>query len=376
MQILIDAIAMSHPQPGGYRTYTTNLVQHLQRIEQKHEYIVAVDRPIPWTPRPGWELRVIGRRGSIGVIWREQYAVPRAAVHAGAALIHAPAATASLWASPPLLLTLHDTIEFSEPLPSPKQTKRWAMRQYSRFAQRHAAHHARHIITVSRFSKEQIARFFSVPNERITVIHNASSPVFCPLRHEQAKEEVRKRWSVSEPVLGMASAAKRKNLGALLAAYALLPDGVQRQHPLALVCTHPEVKSQMSALAEKNGVSDHVLLLENVGDADLASLYNAAAVFVFPSLEEGFGLPPLEAMACGTPVVASNTSSIPEVVDDAGLLVPPTDVAQIAEAINRVLTSPGLADELRTRGLARSAAFSWLKVAQQTTAVYERSLQG
>ena len=374
-KILIDAISMSHPQPGGYRTYTTNLVQHLQLVEQRYEYVVAVDRPIPWTLKPGWELRIVERRGSVGVIWREQYAIPRVAAQVGAALIHAPAATAPLWGSVPLIVTLHDTIEFSDPLPSPKQTKRWVMRQYSRFVQRRAAQQARHIITVSHYSKKQITRFFSIPDERISVIHNAPSPVFCAQDKRQAREEARERGFASDYVLGIASAAKRKNVGALLEAYALLPASLQRQHPLALICTHAGVMAQMAALAERNGVSDHVRLLENLSDADLALLYTAAAVFVFPSLEEGFGLPPLEAMACGAPVVASNTSSIPEVVGEAGILVPPTDIAEIAEAINRVLTNPGLAAELRSRGLAHAASFSWLKVAQHTLAVYELSLR-
>lgn len=375
MKILIDAISMSHPQPGGYRTYTANLVQHLQLVDQRNEYVAAVDRPIPWTPRPGWQLRVVERRGSVGVIWREQYAIPRLARQENADLIHSPAATAPLRGAAPLLVTLYDTIEFSEPLPSPKQTKRWAMRQYSRIIQKQAAHRACHIITISHYSKDKISSFFAVPAEHITVIHLAPSPVFSAGDQKAAREAVARRWSVSGHVLGIASAARRKNVGKLVEAYALLPADAQRQHPLALVCTHAEVKAYVAALAKKNGLSDQVRLLENVSDADLALLYGAASVFVFPSLEEGFGLPPLEAMACGAPVVASNTSSIPEVVGDAGILVTPTDVAEMSGAIERVLTSAGVAEELRTRGLARATSFSWTKVAQQTMTVYERITQ-
>ena len=95
-RILIDAISMSQPQPGGYRTYTTNLVQHLQLTDLHNEYVVAVDSPIDWTPRSGWQLRVVSRHGSLGVIWREQLAIPRVAEHDGVDLIHSPAATAPL----------------------------------------------------------------------------------------------------------------------------------------------------------------------------------------------------------------------------------------------------------------------------------------
>ena len=232
-----------------------------------------------------------------------------------------------------------------------------------------------HIVTISHYSKRQIARFFSIPDERITVIHIAASPIFCAQDEKQAKEETVRRWSVSDYVLGIASAARRKNVGAILQAYGLLPESIRDHHPLVLVCTHAGVKAHMAALARQSGLGDQVRLLENVSDSDLALLYCAASVFVFPSLEEGFGLPPLEAMACGVPVVASNTSSIPEVVGDAGMLVTPTDIAEIAEAINRVLTNPAVAEELRTRGFARSTSFSWSKVAQQTVMVYERIAQ-
>lgn len=374
-KILIDAISMSHPQPGGYRTYVTNLVQHLSLVDQRNEYVVAVDRPVSWKAQPRWELSVLSRRGSVGVIWREQVAIPRLASLKCVDLIHAPSVTAPLWSGQPVLVTLHDTIEFSEPLPSPRQTKRWAMRLYSRAVQRRVAQRALHVITVSDYSKKQLARFFSLPEERVTVIHHAPSPVFSLRDKDQAKRAANERWSLSEHVLGIASAAKRKNSGAMLDAYALLPESMKRKHPLVLVCTHPGVKTHISNLAQKVGLNKYVRLIENIGDADLALLYNTAAVFVFPSLEEGFGLPPLEAMACGAPVVASNTSSVPEVLGDAGILVTPTGAPEIADAINRVLTDQELAQELRDRGLARAAVFSWRKTAEETIAVYEKIAQ-
>lgn len=370
-KILIDAISMSHPQPGGYRTYTSNLVQHLQLVDQRNNYVVAVDRPVAWTANPGWELRILERRGSVGVIWREQMAIPRLARQANADLIHSPAATAPLWGATPLLVTIHDTIEFSEPLPSPKQPKRWGMRLYSRFAQSRAAQNARHILTVSHYSKEHIANLFSIPKERITVVHNAPSPVFSTCNQVSAKEVVARCWSISDHVLGIASAAKRKNMGALLGAYTLLPEQIRSAHPLALVCTHSGVKAHIAALAEKTGLRDPIRLLENVSDSELALLYNAASAFVFPSLEEGFGLPPLEAMTCGAPVIASNTSSLPEVLGDAAILVSPTNTTALVDALKHVLTDRALAAEMRERGLAHSQHFSWKRAALEVMAVYE-----
>ena len=120
------------------------------------------------------------------------------------------------------------------------------------------------------------------------------------------------------------------------------------------------------------GLTENVVLIEGVSDERLLNLYNAASLFVFPSLEEGFGNPPSEAMACGTPVIASNTTSLPEVLGDAAILVPPTDTEALADAMIQVLNTPSLAEELRHRGLQRSLKFSWERTARETLAVYEK----
>lgn len=377
VKILIDAISMSHPQPGGYRTYVTNLVHHLEVIDEHNEYLIAVDRPVSWRPqRPRWQLLVAERRGSVGAVLREQITIPRISRTNDVDLIHSPSATAPLHRVKPLLITLYDTIEFSEPLPSPKQLKRWGMRIYSRFVQKRIAHRASHIITISHYSKNKIADFFSVPANRITVVHLAPSPIFSFAQNTgQEDREVKNLPSIASSVLGIASAAKRKNTSSLVKAYSLLSEDLRRQHPLVLVCTHAGVRNQMAMLVEKSGLTSHTHLLENVSDPVLASLYKSASVFVFPSLEEGFGLPPLEAMACGAPVVASNTSSLPEVLGEAALLVSPTDIVGLADAIASVLTNSVLAAELRAKGLVRSTSFSWHAVAQQTMAIYEQILR-
>lgn len=173
-------------------------------------------------------------------------------------------------------------------------------------------------------------------------------------------------------VLGIASAAPRKNTSALLTAYARLPQTLRQIHPLVLVCTHADIVEMMKAKATVLSLDNHVQILHGVENSELLQLYRAAGVFVFPSLEEGFGLPPLEAMACGTPVIASNTSSLPEVLGDAAVLVTPTDILALTNAMEQVLTDRVLALELRERGLARSQRFSWEETARETVAVYER----
>jgi glycosyltransferase involved in cell wall biosynthesis len=373
--IAIDGIALSNPQPGGYRTYVSNLVSHLRLIDEADHFQLLVDRPIPWDPLPNWSLSVLSRRGSLGFIWREQIGLHKFISRCKADVLHSPATTAPLWPSLPLLVTLYDTIEFSESLPPARELRRWGMRLYSRFVQQGIARKADRILTISEYSKSQIAKFFGIPLARIAAISLAPSPIYRPLNREIAVNRTRQQYGISHHVMAFASAAKRKNILALLEAYVRIGSETRSRHPLALVCTHRSVKGEMLKATMSMGIEHDCVLIEQPSDDDLVHLYNAAALFVFPSLKEGFGLPPVEAMACGTPVVASNTSSMPEVLGDAALLVPPTEADAIADAMASVLTSRSLSESLRERGLERSSHFSWHKTAYQTLTAY-RSLSG
>jgi len=319
-----------------------------------------------------WRIDCLPRTGSIGFIWREQVALPRYALQQDVDVLHAPGATGPLRISIPLVVTIYDTIEFTDPLPSIRQTKRWAMRLYSRFIQARTAKLARHVITISEYSKHRIVERLGISPEKVTTTHLAPDPRYSPTALEQTTFGIGDDKGATGYVLGIASAAPRKNIGALLTAYAHLPKALRQDHQLVLVCTHADVTDMIRAKVAKLSISDYVQLLQRVKDSELVQIYRRAGVFVFPSLKEGFGLPPLEAMACGTPVIASNTSSLPEVLGDAAILVTPTDILALTHAIERVLTDHILADDLRKRGLIRSQQFSWEKTARETLTVYER----
>jgi glycosyltransferase involved in cell wall biosynthesis len=162
----------------------------------------------------------------------------------------------------------------------------------------------------------------------------------------------------------------RKNLARVIEAYAGIRRDLRDECSLVLICSKQEVRVALSQELSRKGLG--AIVVGNLADSDLRWLYGLAQVFVFPSLQEGFGLPPLEALTCGTPVITSNTSSLPEVVGDAALLVPPTEVKAIVDALTQVLTSSTLADELRARGLERSKMFTWERTARETLAVYEQ----
>jgi len=374
--IAIDGVFMTTAQPGGYRTYTTNLVRALAAIDATPAFRVLVDRPVDLGLPPSWQTDILPRNGSLGFIWREQVAMPRYAASEGVDLLHVPGATGPLQPGVPMVATIYDTIEFSEPLPSPKAGKRWAMRLYSRFVQARVARCADHVLTISAYSKRQIVQRFGIEAGKVTVVHLAPSAHLGQGEDAEA-ERIPSRAGISPGyVLGIASATPRKNSAAVLAAYAMLPAPLRAQHPLVLVCTHPGIAEKVQADAATLQLAGELRILQDVGDMHLAELYRDAGVFVFPSYEEGFGLPPLEAMASGAPVIASNAGALPEVLGDAAILVPPSDSEELAVTLESVLADSALADSLREKGLQCSRRYSWEKSARETLAVYEAVLSG
>lgn len=372
IQIAIDGIAISHPQPGGFHTYATNLVEQLIRLDQDNRYLLLVDRPVSLDIAANWRVETVPRRVPlVGVAVREQFSLPLRVWSAKTDLLHSLCGTGPLANACPQIVTLLDTIEFSTSLPSPLHTRTWAMRIYNRFVQKKIVHRAKAVITISQYSKKCIADRFNIPKDRIFVTHLAPAEHFFHSDPDQCRPIVQKQFGVTNYILALASASPRKNIERLLVSYQQLDPTLRKRSPLVIICTHPTARKSLEHIVSALGLEYNVQFLDRVLDEQLVALQSAAALFVFPSLEEGFGLPPLEAMASRTPVVASNTSSMPEILGDAALLVPPTNTNAIATAMTTVLTTPSLADQLIERGLARSRQFSWEKTARQTMDIYK-----
>ena len=172
----------------------------------------------------------------------------------------------------------------------------------------------------------------------------------------------------------MGTLEPRKNFQRLINAYQMVANSGQQTPRLVIIGGHGWGNEELGKVVRESGLDERVRLVGYVPDEDLPTLYRRAAVFVYPSLYEGFGLPPLEAMACGTPVVTSNISSIPEVVGEAAMLIDPYNTAEIAQAMASVLTNQGLRDTLRTSGLVRSRLFNWDKTARETLSLYREAI--
>jgi len=383
MRVGIDARFLTHPQAGGFKTYTSNLIAALAEVDTENEYFLYVDRPpdqdTPLPNRPNFTTCIVlGSLPLLGMPWREQVGLSLRAMRDKLDLLHSPSLTAPLRLTCPSVLTIHDMIWFFPEKFSNSNTlssKRRLMEWYYRFVPPFAARNASAVLTVSRASKETIVQHLRLSPDRVFVTHEAASHIFRQVADRQKIETIRRKYNLAADfVLAIGSADPRKNISTLVQAYAMLPVSKQERYQLAIVWTHrflaPSLTRQVTAL----GIQNRVRFLEQIPDDELVLLYNAASLFVFPSLYEGFGLPVLEAMACGTPVVAANNSSIPEIVGDAALLFDAEDSGAMADVIAQVLARKALQMSLIEKGLHQAASFSWAKCARETAAVYRQVL--
>jgi glycosyltransferase involved in cell wall biosynthesis len=313
-----------------------------------------------------------------GMPWREQVELARQAARDKLDLLHSPSLTAPLRLTCPLVVTIHDMIWFFPERfnhGKPWSAQRKLMEWYYRLVPRFAARHASVILTVSQAAKESIVDHLGIAGDKVWVTYEGPSQIYRPVNGAQQIGAMRQRYQLtSEFILAIGSADPRKNITTLVQAYALLPTALREQYKLVIVWTHQFLAKELADQIEKLGLTSRVHFLKQVSNEDLVLLYNAASLFVFPSLYEGFGLPPLEAMACGTPVVAANNSSIPEVVGDAALLVDAQDTEGMAGMMAQVLTRETVRTSLAEKGLEQAASFSWEKCARQTMAGYEQSV--
>lgn len=352
----------------GIGTYVRNLLRQLSRLDHDTEYVL-LGRPGDdgFAGELGENFRLVAESSgqySVG----EQLSIPLKLGRASPNLFHTPHYVLPVLTPCRSIVTIHDCIH----LIFPQYLHNRMAYAYARAMFWTAVHRASRILTVSEASKRDILRFFEVPETKVSVIYNAIDERF----HRQPPEEetlrVRERYQLHDRFLMYAGNVKpHKNLERLIRAFVLLrQDGLD---DLKLLVTGSEV-SRYSALrrtVHRYNLHKHVRFLGYQSENTLAALYRLADVFVFPSLYEGFGLPPLEAMAAGTPVVVSNVSSLPEVVGDAGVLVNPYDPRSIADGIRKVLTDRTLRSDLRARGLARARSFSWPASAARIRRIYE-----
>ncbi|MGC8976596.1 MAG: glycosyltransferase family 4 protein [Candidatus Ratteibacteria bacterium] len=271
----------------------------------------------------------------------------------------------------PGIITVHDVSFLKHPEFFPKQ-----LYLKLKFSLLYSLRKAKKIITCSKFSKKEIIELYHVKDEKIEVIYNGVSENFRPLKINE-KTEILKKYSITKPyILSVSNLQPRKNLSRLIKAFALLVKNNEKfPYILVIVGRKLWLYKDIFVLVKETNLEDKIIFTDFIPEEDLLYLYNFADVFVYPSLYEGFGLPVVEAMACGCPVITSNLSSLPEIVEDAGIIIDPYDIEEIAKAIKEVICNPELKKSLKFKGLKQSKKFSWKNTAEKTLKVYEEVLK-
>ena len=352
---------------AGITWYIYNLLAQLPEIDQGIQ-CTAFTSERRYRGSPPVELRLSHlptHRPAVRIVW-EQLIQPFAARRAGLDLLHGMAYVGPLGSGCPFVVTIHDLSFLLYP-----QSFRPLNRLYLKLFARLSAQRARRVIAVSESTKRDAVKQYGIAPEQVDVVHNGVDPAFHPLPAGQVSAFRADRGLPERFILFVGTLEPRKNIARLIQAYAQLPGA---RPPLFFVGGKGWFYDEIFALVERLNLGAEVHFAGYVSTDELPWWYNAADLFVYPSLYEGFGLPPLEAMACGTPVVTSTASSLPEVVGQAGLLVEPTDTEGLAAAMGRSLTDGDLRVQMKAMGLARAAGFSWQETARRTADSYRRAV--
>jgi glycosyltransferase involved in cell wall biosynthesis len=303
-------------------------------------------------------------------VW-EQLTGPAAARKAGVDILHVPYFAPPLFPRTPTVVTIHDVI----PLHLPLYRAGARVEAYMRLAAR-AAHHADLVITVSQHARQDIIDTLKLPAERVRVIYPAVSDELRPITDPGVLKAARARYGLGERyIFYLGGLDQRKNVPQLVRAFAELSRRLDDANLQLFISGNPDklrgpLFPDPRPVAASFSVSERIVY-RFVEEEDKPAIYSAASVFVFPAIYEGFGLPPLEAMSCGAPVICSNRTSLPEVVSDAAISLDPDDTEALADAMYSVLTNSALEADLRARSLKQAAQFSWRKAAGETIGAYE-----
>ncbi|MGI8671090.1 MAG: glycosyltransferase family 4 protein [Luteitalea sp.] len=357
----------------GIGTYVRNIVTQLARLDTAGEYVL-ICRPedLDFTRTLGPNVRgVISLAGNYSL--REQFSIPSIVRRERADVFHAPHYVLPPLVTCPAVVTIHDCIHLMFPQYLPSRLAYG----YARTFMWIATHRSSHVLTVSEASKRDILRFYRIPPDKITVAYNAIDEQFHQLAAPEDIARTQERFQLHDPfVLYVGNIKPHKNVERLIEAFALFRAGPLANTKLLIIGDEISKYPTLRRAVRRGKLHKHVRFLGFVDDHTLAALYRLATVFAFPSLYEGFGLPPLEAMASGTPVVTSNVSSLPEVMGDAAILVDPREPTAIAHGLRRALLDTTLREQLRERGLVRAAHYSWPRTTETILRIYREVAAG
>lgn len=368
MRAAIDARGINLYKGTGIGTYTENVLKNVLKIDMENYFHIY------WTG-DGYE-DFIKHNAKIILSSKkhhrffEQYYFPDNLKGENIDVYHIPqnGIGISEYIACKKIVTIHDLIPYVMPETVGKGYLSKFLRELPRIVELSDG-----IITVSEWSKKDILKFFPMDENKIHVTPLAADKKYKPLDKERCKYELKNKYNITKPfILYIGGFSPRKNVKALLIAFSQIFSKLKDEYELVIVGANKDDGSYLSKMSSSLDVYSNIIFTGYAPEEDLPILYNGCEVFVYPSLYEGFGLPPLEAMCCGTPVITSNVSSIPEVVADGGILIDPFSTVSLMEALEMVLNDDSKKQSLKEKGLSRAAAYSWRKTAEETIAVYRK----
>ena len=368
MKIAIEAQRIFRRDKHGMDFVVLEVLRELQKRKDGNEYYVLVAPGEDCCLQESDNLHIIELRGPTYPLW-EQIALPRAVRHLKVDILHCTSNTAPLWCPIPLVLTLHDII-YLEPRqhrnPSLYQEMGW---HYRRLVVPRILKKCKKIITVSHFECTRIREALHLPNRQITAVYNGYNTHF--RKNETIDENIIQKYIPQEGFLFfLGNTDPKKNAARTLKAYSLYLKASVIKRPLLIADLKEE---HIDALLQQEGITDikvHLFYPGYIDNRDLVTLYSAAFAFLYPSLRESFGIPMLEAMACGTPVITSNTSAMPEVAGADAILVNPQMPSEIADAILQLEKNNDFYRQQSAYGLERVKQFSWKSTAEEYVKIY------
>lgn len=365
MRIGIDLHAITDFMQGT-RTYTINIVKHLLKIDKENKYyLYATENSNHIQQLFSQENVCIKKVFPQQRIIRIPISFPVRLAIDSVDVFHCQ------YMGPPFgripyVVILHDIIHEYMPEFYPKLLCR-LMRLFYPLSARKASR----VLTISESSKRDIVNYYNIPEKKVIVTRIGVSEIFQPVREKNKIKKVLKKYGVSGPyILFVGRLEPRKNITGLIKAFHDVKRNNMIKHKLVIAGMKYFKYEDFFNLVKDLGLQKDILFIGRVDDEDLPLIYNGASLFTYPAFAEGFGIPPLEAMACGTPVITSKTSSLPEVVGDAGILIDPYNTGDLAKAICEVLSSKNLREKMKLQGLERAKSFSWKDAAKKTLDVY------
>ncbi|ADL52858.1 glycosyltransferase family 4 protein [Clostridium cellulovorans] len=371
MKISIDGRGINWYHGTGIGTYTDNLIQGLLSIDKTNEYLLYwAGENYDNFRKPNCSVVMASNRHHK---FFEDVYFPQNNKSNNIDLHHIPQNGIGLNSlmSSKKIVTIHDLIPYIMPETVGRGYLIKFLQEMPKIIKEAAS-----IITVSNWSKNEILRFFPNAENKIFVTHLAAKTIFKPLNKVFCKDVLKSKFNIENDfILYIGGFSPRKNVTALLRAFSKIHNSLPSEYKLVITGSIKGEGSTLPEICEKLKIRNKVIFAGFVDESKLPIFYNAASLFVYPSLYEGFGLPPLEALNCGTPVIASNVTSIPEVLGDAAILINPLDEETLATEITAVLSNPEKALALSTAGLDKAKEYTWTQTAENTLSVYKSTYE-